>query len=118
MGAEEDAPPVVPSVLGVVSFSGMNRVRFLDEGVYQINCTAGALVCATLRQVLLVGEGLRQPVILRLGHPLQQRRQGLPLGVPPEELEAAHFLGGGIEGQRRGLRWLEPGPWESWEPHR
>lgn len=101
-GAVGDGLGVVSAVLFGVSFSGIFVVGLCDEGVYQIHSPARRLIGAALGQVLVVGECLSQPVIFRLGHPLQEGLQVVPCRMGPEVLERRHFPVGGAEGQRVG----------------
>jgi hypothetical protein len=100
--AVEDGAAVVDGVLGCVSFPSMSLVCLLDKGVYQVHRTAGRLVRADRREILLVGQSRPQLVVLRLGYPLQQGPEVLPLGVRPQDPQRFHFLEGGAVGQRGG----------------
>lgn len=102
MGAEGDAPSVVPFGGVGCAGSGMVLLCLRDEVVYQEHGASSGLVGSAGAEILFILKTLAQSVIFRLRHPLQQGLQMLPCRLLPERLEVRHLLQGGVVGQRGG----------------
>ena len=95
-----------PAMVSLVLLGGFGAViqstRFLEKGVYQVYRTPARLVRADLDQILVMGHPRGELVILRLGHPLQERLQMLPRRMRSQGLQPLGLLPGEVVGQQVG----------------